>query len=199
MQLQVNGVIVRNSYDFFYTESWSYWKYSEMISYLPYFYIDMVLVLNNVPPFFPNLESVKCPLRSRIFLPPTNDTAPQPHKEQQKHHLHHLITPSPGKSSPPAPLPGSSDSTLAAPSAGEPGLSARTLALGRFFASARRGGWLVAIFLRWLVVSAVAGPGGGFEPIRRIAAMSAVACAGFFVLVRASHPSVSRSYSLFAV
>lgn len=31
LQLQVNGVIVRNSYDFFYTESWSYWKYSEMI------------------------------------------------------------------------------------------------------------------------------------------------------------------------
>jgi hypothetical protein len=31
MQLQVNGVVVRDSYDFFYTGSWSYWKYSELV------------------------------------------------------------------------------------------------------------------------------------------------------------------------
>ena len=31
MQLQVNGVVVRPSYDFFFTGSWSYWKYSELV------------------------------------------------------------------------------------------------------------------------------------------------------------------------
>ncbi len=31
MQLLVNNVVVRNSTDFFFTGSWSYWKYSELI------------------------------------------------------------------------------------------------------------------------------------------------------------------------
>ena len=31
MQLQVNDVVVRPSYDFFFTASWSYWKYTELI------------------------------------------------------------------------------------------------------------------------------------------------------------------------
>jgi hypothetical protein len=32
MQLLVNNVIVRDSYDFFFTGSWSYWKYSELVN-----------------------------------------------------------------------------------------------------------------------------------------------------------------------
>jgi hypothetical protein len=31
LQLQVNDVVVRASYDFIYTGSWTYWKYSEMV------------------------------------------------------------------------------------------------------------------------------------------------------------------------
>jgi hypothetical protein len=31
LQLSCNGVIVKSSYDFYYTGSWSYWKYSDMV------------------------------------------------------------------------------------------------------------------------------------------------------------------------